>query len=160
MVIFYSAVLNYIRATIEEDGAIEHILELAKKAFPSWKANEESVSFLEKCCNRNSSVKDEDEPFDTINGFVKAAFKDLSVLKDPAAMRMFDGIASLSATYRHGDDILIWARNIKIRDDGSAVVILHVSNIERFRELIEKHDLVDKPTIEGDTLEDVVLIGS
>ncbi len=161
MIGFYLTVFNYLVAPVEEVGAVEEILTLSDKALPSWEADEESVMFLEKCCNRNSSVTDEEEWSATIINFMKAAFKDLSVLKDPEAMRVFTKLAcQVSATFNAGDDMLIWARDIKLRDDGSAVVILHVSDIERFRILIEEHDLADSSSYDGNTLEEGVIIGS
>lgn len=160
-VCFYSAILSYLRSDVEVDGAVEEILALAKKASPSWEATEESVTFLEQCCNRQSSVGEDEGWSETINDFVKAAFKDLSVLKDPAAMTTFRELASeVSSTFSVGEDMLIWARTIKERADGSAVVILHVSDIERFRRLIEQHDFVDNSTNTGGMMEEVVLIGS
>ena len=158
-VLFYLAILAYIRSTVEVEGAVEEILALGKKASSSWEVTEESVRFLEQCCNRQSSVGEDEGWSETINDFVKAAFKDLSVLKDPAAMTTFRGLASeVSSTF--GEDMLIWARDIKERADGSAVVILHVSNIERFRKFIEDHDFVDDATDTDGTMEEVVLIGS
>ena len=160
-VCFYSAILTYLRSDVEVDETVKEILALAKKASPSWKATEESIMFLEQCCNRQSSVGEGEGWSETINDFVKAAFKDLSVLKDPTAMKTFKDLASqVSSTFSVGEDMLIWARTIKERADGSAVVILHVSDIERFRRLIEEHNFVDNSTNTGGTMEEVVLIGS
>ena len=157
---FYAAVLAYIRSTVEVEGAINTIIKLAKATSPSWSATEESITFLERCCNRNSLVKDDDEWSTAMNDFIKAAFRDLSVLKNPAAMEVFRKLANaVLPTCANGEDMFIWARTIKERPDGSAVVILHVSDVKRFRSMIENHDFVDNST-DFPTLEEVVQIGS
>ena len=70
------------------------IVALAKKASPSWEATKESVAFLEKCRNRGSrEVTDDDVWSTTLNDFVKAVFRDLSPLKDEAAMDLFKEVA-------------------------------------------------------------------
>ncbi len=155
---FYAAMLAYLRADVEIEGAVAKIIQLAKETSPSWEATEESVTFLELCCNRNSSVKDDDEWSTAMNDFVKAAFRDLSVLKNPAAMGLFGTIAE-KVLPNPTDDMLIWARTIKERPDGSAVIILHVSDLDRFRSMIEHHDFVDNST-NCATLEEAIQIGS
>lgn len=157
---FYVLVLSYLQAEFEDEHSVKQIVDLAKKANPSWETTAKSVKYLEKCCNRGSSVKDDNVWSATKADFAKAAFKDLSVLKNPEAMDVFQKIANLLIpTYEAGEDILIWARDIKQRPDGSGVVILHVSDVARFRQMIEDHDLVDNSTKDG-SLEGVVQIGS
>jgi hypothetical protein len=158
---FYQSVLNYIQSDMEVEGAIEKIVAFAEKASPSWEATSESVAFLEKCRNRGSSEVTDDEVWSTtLNDFVKAAFRDLSPLKDESAMDLFKQVADeIGTTFNCGDDMLIWARNVKERPDGSGVIVLHVSDLKRFRELIEDHDLADKES-EHHSLEGGVLIGS
>lgn len=156
---FYRTVLTYLQATEEINGAIDKIVELAAKANPSWEATAKSVAFLEQCVNRGSTV-DEDEEFATCNSFAKAAFRDLSVLKDDIAMELFRELAQACVpTFAAGDDIFIWARTVKERLDGSAVLVIHVTDLARFRRLLEQHDLADSSSDDG-TLEGVVQIGS
>ena len=157
---FYATVLSYLQSEFEDENAVSEIIALGKKASPSWEATEKGIGFLEQCCNRQSSVKDDEKWSTCMNDFVKAAFKDLSVLKNPEAMGLFRKVAdAVVPTFASGEDMLIWARDIKERHDGSAVVILHVSDLERFRRLIENHDFVDSSS-EGSILEEVIQIGS
>jgi hypothetical protein len=157
---FYSTILAFIQSDKETDGAVAEIVALAKKAAPSWEATEESVLFLEQCCNRGSTVNDDDLLFTTLNEFMKASFRDLSVLKDATAMELFQKLASeVSPAFSNGEDMLIWARTVKERPDGSAVIVLHVSDMKRFRKLIERHDFADS-TVDDPTLESGVVIGS
>lgn len=159
---FYRSVLDFIQSDTEFADAIKKIIALAEKASPSWEATAESVVFLEKCSNRGGNeVEDEDLLYSTLNDFVKAAFRDLSPLRDLGAMDLFMEVANeVSPTFYNGDDIIIWARSIKDRPDGSGVLVLHVTDLVRFRKLIEE-DLfqVDKHTKEN-SLEYGVLIGS
>lgn len=158
---FYQEVLNYIQAADEMEGAVEKIVALAQKASPSWEATAESVAFLEKTRNRGSrDVKDDEVWSTTLNDFVKAAFRDLSPLKDETAMELFKKVADgIGTTFFSGDDMLIWARTVKERPDGSGVLVLHVTDLKRFRTFIEEHDLADSSTQEN-TLEYGVLVGS
>ena len=158
---FYREVLTHIQAEDEIEGAIQKIVALAEKASPSWEATAESVAFLEKCRNRGScEVTDDDVWSTTLNDFVKAAFRDLSPLKDDEAMKLFKEVADgIGTTFNNGDDMLIWARTVKERPDGSGVLVLHVTDLKRFRDFIENHDCADK-TSDYHSLEGSVLIGS
>ena len=158
---FYREVLTYIQAEDEIDGAIQKIVALAQKASPSWEATAESVAFLEKTRNRGSrEVTDDDVWSTTLNDFVKAAFRDLSPLKDEEAMELFKEVADgIGTTFNNGDDMLVWARTVKERPDGSGVLVLHVTDLKRFRDFIEDHDLADKVS-DHHSLEGSVLIGS
>lgn len=157
---FYTVLFSYLVSRIDDTDIIEELIKLSKKASPSWEVNEESVSFLEKCTNRPSSVEDDEDLFTTINNFLKSAFKDLSVLKDPMAMEVFDRLArKVSPSYACDGDMLVWARSIKERPDGSGVLIIHVTDLERFRRIIEDNTFADENT-EDNSLEGIVLIGS
>ena len=157
---FYSAILSYIRSDVEIDELIAKILKLAEEASPSWEATDESLRLLEQCVNHSSEIEDDDEWSSTTNDFIKCAFKDLSVLKNPLAMDIFDRLArATSPTFNNGEDMCIWSKSIKERPDGSGVIVLHVSDLERFREEIERHDLVDSST-HLHTLEEGIIFGS
>lgn len=95
-----------------------------------------------------------------MNDFVKAAFRDLSPLRDPKAMDLFKEVADeIGTTFNNGDDMLIWARTVKERSDGSGILLIHFTNLQRFRDIIEEHDLADDVS-DCHSLEDGVLIGS
>lgn len=92
-------------------------------------------------------MEDDEELYTTKNDFIKEAFRDLSTLKNPVAMDLFDRLAKTCIpTYANGEDMFLWAKSVKEHSDGSAVIVLHVSDLERFRKLIEQHDLVDNDT--------------
>ncbi len=158
---FYREVLSYIQAEDEVEGTIQMIVSLAKKASPSWEATEESLAFLEKCRNRGSREVTNNAVWSTtLNDFVKSAFRDLSPLKDEAAMDLFKEVADgIGTTFSNGDDMLVWARTVKERSDGSGILVLHVTDLKRFRDFIEDHDLADKVS-DQHSLEGSVLIGS
>ena len=82
---FYATILAYLESDIEDEKQIAKILELATLLSPSWETTTENIQKLEQCVNRSSEVKDDDEWSMATNDFVKASFKDLSVLRDPAA---------------------------------------------------------------------------
>lgn len=161
IMMFYRAVLDFIQSDTEFADAIKKIIALAERASPSWEATTESLAFLEKCSNRGGTeVEDEDLLYSTLNNFVKAAFRDLSPLRDLGAMDLFMEVANeVSPTFYNGDDIIIWARTVKERPDGSGVLVLHVTDLKRYRELTEDHNNVDSSTKEN-SLEYGVLIGS
>ena len=161
MMKFYTMMLAFLQSDFKADThVVEGILALAMKVKPSWEVNLLNVRFLELCCKKSSTVKDDESLFRTLQDFAKAAFRDLSIIKKVEAMELFHKIAGhVVPTYRAGEDIFIWARDIKSRPDGSAVVTLHVTDLERFRKLIEQHDFVDHSTEYGN-LEGGVQIGS
>ncbi len=159
---FYAAILAYLQSDTEEIGAVGKILELAKKASPSWEATEKSVKFLEQCCNSSSTVEDDDAWDRMVDDFTLAAFRDLSIQKNQAAMDLFIKVGKeVSPCFAHGDDILIWARSIKERPDGSAVIVLHVSDIKRFRKLMLEEPFITSSSDDHEaSLEDGIIIGS
>lgn len=160
MIAFYSTILDYLKSDVEVDELIPEILKLAEASSPSWEATEEELRKLEQCVNRSSEVEDDEEWSTTTNDFIKSAFKDLSVLKNPLAMDLFDRLAKTCIpTYANGEDMFLWARSVKARPDGSAVIVLHVSDLERFRRIMESHDNVDNSTCLF-TLEDGIQLGS
>jgi hypothetical protein len=157
---FYQTVFQYLTADADYEGDVEKIVAFAKKVSPSWEVTDDSVRLLEQCHNRMGEVEDDEVWNTTINDFVKATFRDLSVLRDDSAMELFDKIAcAMRASYAIGEDLFLWARSIKERPDGSAVIVLHVTDLERFRDLIESHYTADESTKVG-TLESVVQIYS
>lgn len=154
---YYKAILEFLRAKEKTNEAIEEIWAIAKKASPSWAG---SLRYLDECTNRSENIADTKELSRTLNGFVKAAFRDLSVLKDPQAMRVFHSLANKTCeTFTPDGDLLIWARNEKIRKDGSAVIILHVSNSRRFHELLEKDERICKTSEIETSLKEVLFVG-
>ena len=160
MIKFYATMLSYLEADFEDEQLVKQLVKTASRVNPSWETTKESITRLEQAVNRPSEIEDDDELYPILHDFNKAAFRDLSVIRDDEAMDLFHRLASkVSATFRSGDDMLVWARSIKDRPDGSGVIVLHVSDLERFRKLIEEHRLADDSTEDG-TLESGVTIGS
>lgn len=89
--------------------------------------------------------------------FVTAAFKDLSVLKNPAAMTLF---AKIRDRVVFPDDMFVWVRTAKRRPDGSAVVILHVSDYDKFVQIMENCNMGHTGAVGARALEDCVVIGA
>lgn len=154
---FYQNMLDYLQSDVEVEGEVARLVELAKEASPSWEATEESILMLEKCKNRHKEVEDDNEWSTALNDFAKAAFRDLSVLRNPQAVHLFRKLGEYMVPNFCGD-VLIWAQSIKERGDGSGVIVLHVSSVEKFRNMIEDHSLRDQST-EYTTLEGCVHIG-
>jgi len=141
---FYSAVLDYlVLQPSSEEAERKNLVALASTCDGlSWGATDENLALLEQCCNRQSTLEDEDVWADTRERFVIAAFKDLSSLRDPKAMSLFKKIHR-EVTFEEEENFL-WARKVMKRPDGSAVVILHVRDYERFKNQVED------PTGNGD----------
>jgi hypothetical protein len=157
---FYSAILNYLQSEFDDEGMVKKIIDLSNDCSPSWEATADSIADLEQYVNRGSEIENEDELFTLLNDFVKDAFKDLSVLKNPAAMELFHKLAvKVLPSFRAGEDIFIWAKSVKERPDGSGIIMLHVTDLERFRKELQDHDLIDGST-ENYTLEEVIQLGS
>jgi len=117
---------------------IKDIVEFAKTCEGlSWEATEESVEFLERSVNRSSTIDDDDAWMDALNEFIVSAFKDLSSLRDPKGMELFGKLHKKTSNAAI-DENIVWTRKVIGRQDGSAVVILHVADYEKFKKLVEK----------------------
>lgn len=157
---FYTTILNYLQLEHDDEAVVKQVIELSKGCSPSWEATEDSLAELEQYSNRGSQIVDDEQLYTLLNDFAKAAFKDLSVLKNPMAMDVFHKLAAqVVPSHRKGHDVLVWAKSLKERPDGSAVIVLHVSDLERFRKELEEHRLIDGSTV-NNTLEECIQIGS
>ena len=113
---------------------------------------------LEQITNRPSELSTQEyDESEVQQDFVTAAFKDLSVLKNPAAMSLFGKIRDCIAL---DGDSFIWARKVIARPDGSAVVILHVSDLQKFAYIIENCNMNRAGAVGARSLDDCVMIGS
>ena len=72
-----------------------------------------------------------------IEEFIIAAFRDLTLLKNPGAMTTFRGVRRLVRS-EDTEEVLMWARTCNRRSNGSAVIVLHVSNLGAFERLITR----------------------
>lgn len=102
----------------------------------SWKGARDTnvLSRLLRAINDGESLNDE-EWEEVRFDFVMSAFKDLSPLRDPRAMETFDEIRKVAVM--NDGETLLWGRKITKRDDGTAVVVLHVSDFEAFEKMLE-----------------------
>lgn len=137
---FYSQVLQYIKSDIEDNETLEKIVTLAKTVTLSLaEVTAKNISFLETCVNRPSEVPESEDDgwLATIESFVQCAFKDLSPLRDEKAMQLWHQINEKLLVGSEGD-LFVWSRRVKSRPDGSAVIVLHVSNQEAFERILSE----------------------
>ncbi len=134
---YYSSILGFLNPKMPEILSEEVARRLWRAAIdlnPSWVADEESLKQLNKCVNNSDTA--EQDWLDTIETFLIDMFKDLSILKNPEAMELFHQICRRVLPLH--EDCFLWARNIKKRKDGSAVIVLHVSNLEMFEKALKQ----------------------
>lgn len=155
---FYWQLLEHCRNDIGGSILTQGILSLAKKAKPSWIATEENVRLVREWyldsneLNSGTNAKEKRlTAHKLMLDLLAAAFKDLSPLKNPAAMALF---FEIKQAFCLPEDVFVWARNIKQREDGSGVIILHVSDVDTFRRTME----AGRMGVRGRTLEKVLLI--
>jgi hypothetical protein len=150
---FYHLVFEYLKFQPEaDDVARKKILGLASECGGlSWEATDDELQLLGQCVNRGSSVINEELWSKTREGFVLAAFKDLSPMKNPLAMETFRNLQEICLF--EISEYILWARKIMKRDDGTAVIVLHVSDFSRFEKLVN-----EQTPVMGD-LENGVMIG-
>lgn len=151
----------FLTVEVDDQKRIGKLVEMSEKLNPSWKATEESLLKLEQYSNRGSEIENDDELFTLLQDFAKDAFRDLSSVRDDGeAMEVFHKLASdVIPTYGNGEDIFVWAKSVKERPGGSGIVVLHVTDLERFRQMIEDHEYTDNNTVYT-TLENGIQIGS
>jgi len=101
----------------------------------SWELTEEHLDQLDRCVNDSQTVKDE-EWTEVRNEFIIAAFKDLSQFRDPKAMVIFSKLRNLCIM--NDGELLLWGKKVSKRSDGSAVLVLHVSDLEAFERMLHK----------------------
>lgn len=129
---FYSAVLAFLKDGENTPENHEHLMELAKTGKSSWKFTTDDLGTLWLMVNDSDEIKGEWP--DTQDDFVIAAFKDLSQMREPKAAELLEQLWETSPTNQ--EEYIVWARKIKERKDGSGVLILHVSSVELFKQLV------------------------
>lgn len=111
---------------------LDQLCVLATNAEVDWKKSD--LDLLWTCVNDPTTVESDDTWLNTKEGFVVSAFKDLSVIKNPEAMKLFAEIRNLMLG-ENTTDAVVWTRTVKARPDGSVVYIIHASSQKMF----EKH---------------------
>ena len=109
--------------------------KLKEKAMLSWDVTEENLRLLNRCINNSNSLDDETWT-ETQNEFIVAAFKDLSTFRNPEAIEVLNGLRTIC----NADDrsLILWGRKVTKRNDGSAVMVLHVSNLEALEKMLHE----------------------
>jgi hypothetical protein len=133
---------------------IKKIVNLTKKVKPSCEVTRENILLLEEYINLWSDTdlfSEKGKKVETfLNDFTRNAFKDLTVLKNPYAMRVFQDLATEVIPGwnpdEHPDQLFVWARKVNERDDGSGVYVIHASNAGIFERLLNFHQLVSDNT--------------
>jgi hypothetical protein len=156
---YYQCIYHYLYYSHPSHDVLERILELAEVTSPSWKATEEKIIFLERCTDSNEDDIDSELWHTTLDDFATLAFKDLSVLKNPAAMDIFHKLVDLTIRLDGENNHVIWAKSIRERPDGSGIIVLHVSNLEAYRGTIDSNQIVGDST-ELKSLENGILLPS
>jgi hypothetical protein len=108
------------------------------KEVVSWNFTEKSLITLWRSVNDSRAFTlGECYQYDARLRFVQAAFRDLSSVRNPAAMRVFGEIRAICG---FDERLLLWfSKTVHTRVDGSAIIMLHVSNPEAFRVLRNQH---------------------
>lgn len=141
VVCFYSALQIVLNENIVlMEGQVDHLCELASKCGDkiSVEVDRDWLLLIDRCVKRSNELED-GVWLDTKEEFIIAAFKDLSIIKDSIAMEIFD---KLRETTVMDEEVMLFARKIKKRENGSAVIILHVSNLSWFENRLD--DLVNR----------------
>jgi len=135
--VIYENILWYLEERGRAEAAQKMLFENIEsiKGQLSWNLNEENLKLLHRCVNESSSLDDETWT-QTRNEFIISAFKDLSSFRNPRAMGIFERLRTI-CTMNDGE-LLLWARTITKRTDGSAVIVMHVSNLEAFEGMLHK----------------------
>jgi len=140
---FYSALLSYLQHKKDVDQTRNKLLDIASRCSSlCWTVEDRILSMLFNAAHEESSldVRRTTEEFRTENqqkelrqNFRIWAFKDLSPMKNPLAMKLFGKLNELGPVRSdERSQHVIWARKIHKRADGSAVINLHVSCLTRF----------------------------
>lgn len=149
----YQTTLNFLKEEWNPEEAWR-ILGIAQEVEARFEreSNQVSVGEMHELwdCVNNSETNNENW-LEIKEGFVMAAFKDLSVIKNPEAMELFHEIRRY--VLPGDEDGFVWARTIKDRPDGSAVIVLHVSNRDMYEKAMER----SRMTRSGDLEEGLLL---
>lgn len=132
---FYKALTGFLGNSSNISFVRKDVLRLASACIElTWIGTDESLTTLHECIHRVSDKYD-DTYESILEQFIIVAFKDLSVQRDPAAMGMFERLQRTCGTKSLGH--FVWPRKIIERKDGSAVIVLHVSDLRQFEEILD-----------------------
>ncbi len=107
----------------------------ASKNPVSWVGAEISsiLSMMLKCVNDNENSNNKQWEL-SVETLMTSAFKDLSAVRDPEALQTFARLRRVC--FMDKKELFLWSRKRTEREDGSAVIVLHVSNLRAFESLI------------------------
>ncbi len=132
---FYALVHEFFTRQIKEDSVLAkrmrtEILRLAVEAEVSWNITEDHLEEMDK----NDGFLD----VSAYENLLLAAFKDLSSMRYPKAVQIFEALKKLSVSRDH---CLVWAQKVIRKSNGSATIILQVSDIGYFDKKVSKASL-------------------
>jgi hypothetical protein len=137
---FYLTVFNLIRNNADSTEAErEKVVTLASKCndLTCGDVSADKLLFLEKIVKHRGEVLTEDLPSDPREDFIISAFRDLSPMKNPEAMELFQAFRKACLPEEDAENI-IWVRKIVRRKDNTAVLVLHVNDLDVFENMIYK----------------------
>ena len=133
----YDLIFQYLEDGDRKQAAGHFLLDNLERLSKvvSYELNATSLYQLWRSVNRCSTIDDATLE-ETRNVFITAAFKYLSSLRNPHAMSVF---AKLRAICGMNDgELLLWGRKVTKRTDGSAVMVIHISDLEAFERMLNK----------------------
>ena len=148
IIAFYERVSDLIETGVKavrtaniQAGVIEHdLVRLFEKARASknpvsWVGAEVSsiLSMMLRCLNDNQNSNEKQWEM-SVETLLTAAFKDLSVVCDPEALHTFARLRRVC--FMDKKELFVFSRKKTEREDGSAVIVLHVSDLRAFQSLI------------------------
>ena len=148
IIAFYERVSDLIETGVKavrtaniQAGVIEHdLVRLFEKARASknpvsWVGAEVSsiLSMMLRCLNDNQNSNEKQWEM-SVETLLTAAFKDLSVVRDPEALHTFARLRRVC--FMDKKELFVFSRKKTEREDGSAVIVLHVSDLRAFQSLI------------------------
>ena len=138
---FYRNLLDFVREHENTENGRRKILACAQKTFGlSWNIDDSEISNLHFVCS--NPQKHEIGMFSeaqlySVKKFIIAAFHDLSVIKNPHAMCLFMEFNKIT---QYSGFLTMFAKTIVPRYGGSGIIVLHVSDTEKFSSFIRRHD--------------------
>lgn len=133
---FYKAMIQFLDNPSNVEFVRKNVLREAS-ACPerAWIGTEETLVALHQCIHRVSDKYD-DTYESILEQFMITVFKDLSAQRDPAALNLFERLQRACGV-KHLTHF-VWPRKIIERKDGSAVIVLHVSDLGTFKEIMNR----------------------
>jgi len=136
MLNFYKTIIQYLGNSSNVGFVREQVLRAAGACEELvWVGTADTLNTLHECIHRVNEKYD-DTYESILEEFAIVAFKDLSSLRDPSALGVFERLTRVCRIKHLAH--FIWPRKIIERKDGSAVIVLHVSSLGTFEEIMNR----------------------